>query len=125
MVFENLWPLIFLLAVPVIFVLYLLKQKAKDQEFSSTLLWKEIYKNIEAKHPFEKFKNNILMYIQILLVLLFIAALMAPILKNRGKAGKNVVLILDNSASMEYLYKGEQTRLDAAKRAGRGAAWKV
>lgn len=115
MVFENLWPLIFLLAVPVIFVFYLLKQKAKDQEFSSTLLWKEIYKNIEAKHPFEKFKNNILMYIQILLVLLFIAALMAPILKNRGKAGKNVVLILDNSASMEYLYKGEQTRLDAAK----------
>ncbi len=29
MVFENLWPLIFLLAVPVIFVLYLKKTEGK------------------------------------------------------------------------------------------------
>ncbi len=111
MTVQNLWPLIFLILIPVIILLYLLKQKVKDEPFSSTLLWHEIYKNLEARTPFEKLKQNILMYLQILLMLLLIFALMAPVLKRGGKAQENVILVLDNSASMEYQYDGEETRL--------------
>lgn len=116
MTFQNIWPLFFLVLVPVIIFLYLLKQKAKEQEFSSNILWKEIYKNIEAKNPFEKLKYNILMYLQIILLLLLVAALMAPIIKKGGLVVNNVFVVIDNSASMEYLYDDSHTRLEEAKR---------
>ncbi len=112
MTVQNLWPLVFLSLVPVIILLYLLKQKVKDQPFSSTMLWQEIYKNLEAKTPFEKLKKNILMYMQILLMLLLIFALMAPTLKKGGMLQENVVIVIDNSASMQYLYDEHDTRLE-------------
>ncbi len=113
---QNMWPLAFLMIIPVIILLYLLKQKAKDQTFSSTLLWQEIYKNLEAKTPFEKLKQNILMYLQILLMLLLIFALMAPVLNKGGALQEHAVVVIDNSASMQYLYEGEETRLDYSKK---------
>ena len=61
MAVQNMWPLAFLVLIPVIIILYLLKQKAVDTPFSSNLLWQEIYRNLEAKTPFEKLKQNILM----------------------------------------------------------------
>lgn len=114
MTFSNLWPLGFLVLIPVIILLYLLKQKVKDQPFSSTLLWKEIYKNLEAKTPFEKLKQNILMYLQILAMLILILALMAPVIRNGGFVKRNTILVIDTSASMGTLYKGEKSRLDEA-----------
>lgn len=120
MTVQNMWPLAFLGLIAVIILLYLLKQKAVDTPFSSNLLWQEIYKNLEAKTPFEKLKQNLLMYLQILLMLLLIFALMAPVLRRGGLAGENVVLVLDTSASMDYRYDREDSRLDysikAAKR---------
>lgn len=112
MTVQNMWPLAFLIVIPVIILLYLLKQKVKDEPFSSTLLWQEIYKNLEAKTPFEKLKQNILMYLQILLMLLLIFALMAPVLKKGGILQENTVIVIDNSASMQYLYDDDMSRLD-------------
>lgn len=112
MTVQNLWPLAFLVLVPVIILLYLLKQRVKDEPFSSTMLWQEIYKNLEAKTPFEKLKQNILMYLQILLMLLLIFALMAPVLKKGGLLQENTVFVMDNSASMQYLYDEKDTRLE-------------
>lgn len=112
MTVQNMWPLAFLIIIPVIVLLYLLKQKIKDQPFSSTLLWQEIYKNLEANTPFEKLKRNILMYLQIFLMLLLIFALMAPVLNKGGAVQENAVIVIDNSASMQYLYEGEDSRLD-------------
>lgn len=111
MTVQNMWPLMFLILIPVIILLYILKQKAKDEPFSSTLLWQEIYKNLEAKTPFEKLKQNILMYLQILSMLVLIFALMAPVLKKGGVAEENVILVVDTSASMEYQYDNQDTRL--------------
>lgn len=112
MAVQNMWPLAFLVLIPVIIILYLLKQKAVDTPFSSNLLWQEIYRNLEAKTPFEKLKQNILMYLQLFLMLLLIFALMAPMLKRGGLAGENVVVVVDTSASMEYRYDDEDSRLD-------------
>lgn len=111
---QNLWPLAFLILIPVIIFLYILKEKAKDETFSSTMLWQEIYKNLEAKTPFEKLKHNILMYLQILTMLLLIFALMAPVLKRGGHATENAIIVVDNSASMQHIYDGDDTSLDAA-----------
>ncbi|MDE5863990.1 MAG: VWA domain-containing protein, partial [Lachnospiraceae bacterium] len=116
MTVQNLWPLAFLVLVPVIILLYLLKQKVKDRPFSSVMLWQEIYKNLEAKTPFEKLKQSILMYLQILIMLLLIFALMAPVLKKGGALQENTVIVIDNSASMQYLYDDDDTRLEHSKK---------
>lgn len=112
MSFTYLWPLALLILVPIIIILYMLKQKAEDHRFSSIMLWQEAYKNIEAKKPWEKLKNNLLMYIQILTVVGLILALMAPYLKSGGNAYSNVLIVLDNSGSMNYSYNEEKTRFE-------------
>lgn len=112
MTFGSLWPLALLICIPAIILLYLLKQKAKDEDFSSIFLWKEIYQNLEATTPWEKLKQNILMYLQILCVALIIIGLMAPFLRNGGSGAANVIMVLDNSASMQYHYEDGRSRLD-------------
>lgn len=114
--FVSFWPLALLVLVPIIIILYILKQEAKPLEFSSTMLWREAFRNIEAKKPWEKLRKNILLILQILTVLLFVLALMGPWLK-AGKAHKQVVIVIDSSASMEALYTDKDTRLEAAKSA--------
>ncbi len=111
-----LWPLIFLILVPVIIVLYLLKQKGEEVKIPSTLLWREALKNMEATTPWEKYKHNILMYLQILTLLLLITALLGPIIRHMGSDNDNVILVLDNSASMNTIYEKDTTRLDEAKK---------
>ncbi len=113
--FSSFWPLALLVLVPVIILLYILKQEAKQHSFSSVMLWQEVYRNIEATKPWEKLKKNLLMILQILTVLLFVFALMGPWLKSAGREGEQVILVLDSSASMDTLYDEKQTRLEAAK----------
>lgn len=114
MTISNWWPLALLILVPIIILLYMLKQKAKEYPFSSSMLWREIYNNIEATKPWEKLKKNLLMFLQILTVLLLIFALMAPYLKHGGRRYDNVVIIIDTSASMGIRYNEDHTRLEEA-----------
>lgn len=114
MTITNWWPLALLILIPVIILLYMLKQKAREYPFSSSMLWREIYNNIEATKPWEKLKRNLLMFLQILTVLLLILALMAPYLKHGGKQYDNVVIVIDTSASMGIRYNENRTRLEEA-----------
>ncbi len=112
---THLWPLIFLILVPLIVLLYMLKQKGNDHTVSSTLLWQEAIKNMEATTPWEKYKHNILMYMQILAVLLLMFALMSPFIKQGGRDFAQMVLVIDNSASMNAIYEDDVTRFEEAK----------
>ena len=91
MKFLYLWPLVFLIVVPVIIIMYMLKQRAKDQPFSSIFLWHELYANHEADTPWEKLKKNILLFLQLLALLLLILALCSPYLLSGGKQAENVI----------------------------------
>ena len=51
-----------LLGIPVIILLYLLKQKYKEQEVSSLFLWKKAQMQSLAQEPWQKLKKNILMF---------------------------------------------------------------
>ena len=51
MKFLYLWPFFLLLLIPVIIIMYLLKQKAVDMPIASLFLWKEMYRNVEANTP--------------------------------------------------------------------------
>ena len=63
--FEHLWPLLFLAFVPGIVLLYLLKQKVQTKKVPALNLWQEAFESVQASTPWEKFRNHLLMYLQI------------------------------------------------------------
>ncbi|MDE6014094.1 MAG: BatA and WFA domain-containing protein, partial [Acetatifactor sp.] len=114
MIFESLWPLFFLAAVPIIIILYLLKPKGLDYRISSNLLWKKLLKNEQSRTFFEKFVHNILMYLQILTVALLVVALMSPFVRMDGHGGGRKVLLIDTSGSMQHVGASGKSRLEEA-----------
>ncbi|MCM1100070.1 MAG: VWA domain-containing protein [Clostridium sp.] len=114
MIFESLWPLFFLAAVPVIIILYLLKPKGTDHLISSNLLWKKLLKNEQSRTFFEKFVHNILMYLQILIVALLVIALMSPFINREGQSGQRKILLVDTGGSMQHVGDSGKSRLEEA-----------
>lgn len=114
MIFESLWPLAFLAAVPVVIILYLLKPKGKDYKISSILLWDNLFKNQQSKTFLEKFIHNILMYLQILIILLLVFALMSPYIHRRETDKENVILVFDTSGSMQHDTGNGRMRIEEA-----------
>lgn len=114
MIFESMWPLACLLAVPVVILFYLLKPRGRDTRVSSTLLWEKWFRNQQSKTFLEKFVQNILMYVQILILLLMVLALMSPYLRKPGGGREQAVLVFDTSASMQHDAGNGRTRLEEA-----------
>lgn len=112
---TNLWPLFLLLTIPPVIMLYILKRKYKEEIISSSLLWKEVYKNTRANTPWEKFKKNILLLLQIIIILSVILALMSPFISIGGRSYKNVIIVIDNTASMNTIYNDSNSRLEQGK----------
>ncbi len=114
MKFLYLWPFFLLLLIPVIIVMYLLKQKAVDTPIASLFLWSEMYRNVEANTPWEKLKKNWLLILQILTLIVLILALASPYILSGSVGADHAVIVIDNSASMNAMYDENQTRLEYA-----------
>lgn len=104
----------FLAAVPIIILLYLLKPKGEDYRISSNLLWKKLLKNEQSRTFFEKFVHNILMYLQILIIILLVIALMSPFIRVDNRGGGRKILLVDTSASMQHIGYSGKSRLAEA-----------
>ncbi len=115
MKFMYLWPLALLILIPVIIIMYLMKQKATDTKVPSLFLWKEMYLNRESDTPWEKLKKNLLLMLQIITVLALVLALMGPYIKGRSEVTGSVAVLIDNSGSMSTRVNARETRLDKAK----------
>ncbi|WP_346889824.1 VWA domain-containing protein [Clostridium sp. UBA1056] len=114
MSFLNIWPLVFLITIPFLILLYILKEKSDDLIVSSSIFWEEIYKTLEVNSPFEKLKKNIMLLFQILITLLIILALMNPFLKFMGKEYSELIIVIDTSASMLGISE-DKTCIDRGK----------
>ncbi len=112
---TNVWPLFLFILVPVIVLLYILKQRGTDEIVGSTMLWQETMKHTQANTPWEKYRHHILMYLQIATVILLALCLMAPYLKQGGNDFVQAIIVLDDSASMNAVYDGDLTRFEEAK----------
>lgn len=114
MSFLNIWPLVFLITIPFLILLYILKEKSDDLVVSSSIFWEEIYKTLEVNSPFEKLRKNIMLLLQILITLLIILALMNPFLKFMGKEYSELIIVIDTSASMLGISE-DKTCIDRGK----------
>ena len=124
-------PLAFLwlaLAVPLL-LLYFLKVKRQPRRVSSVLLWSPALRDQQASALFQRLQWDPLLWLQILALLLLVAALARPTVTLQGKGEDRLILVLDTKASMKATDVGGGTRFREAQRraalfideAGRGA----
>lgn len=99
---------------PIIVAMYLLKLRREEQTVSSTFLWQRMVRDVEANAPWQKLRYNLLLLLQLLLLLLLVLALARPFFLTKGIAGRNLIVIIDRSASMGAIDVAP-TRLEAAK----------
>lgn len=111
------WWLLFLPLAAGLILLYLLKLRRRDVVVSSTLLWQQVLQDYQANAPFQKLRRNLLLFIQLLILLLVIAALSRPAMTWLHPGNRHVVLVIDASASMQGT-DVTPSRFAVAKRAG-------
>lgn len=110
------WAALLLFVVPfLVILLYFLKLKRKPLHVPSTFLWKKSIEDLHVNSLFQWLRDNVLLLIQLLILLLLIYALMAFQVHGKAGSGKHYILLVDNSASMSVA-DVEPNRLEAAKR---------
>lgn len=114
MSFGRLWPLIFSLSIVGVILLYMLKQKRKNEDVPSLMLWREVYKDVKAKTPWERLRKNLLMILQILILSLLIFSFLEPLTLFGGREFRNLILVFDTTGSMKGKI-GESSKFEQGK----------
>jgi hypothetical protein len=91
---------VLLLLPPLIALLYFLKLKRKPLQVPSTYLWRKSIEDLHVNSLFQWLRDNLLLLLQILTVLVLVYAVMAFQRHARAGSGRHYILMIDNSASM-------------------------
>jgi len=121
MSFLNPAAFFFLLGIPAVIILHLLKIRRRQAVVSSTLLWADSLRDQQASAPFRRLKPNLLLLLQILTILLLAVALARPVRTVLAPGYARTVFIVDVSASMQATDIAG-SRFGAAKEAALAAA---
>ena len=108
-----------LLTIPPLVLLYFLKLRRKPLSISSTFLWKRAVEDLQVNAPFQKLRNNLLLFLQLLILVLAILALWRPVLDMPQGREKTLIFMIDQSASMSAIEAGGALRLELAKEEAR------
>lgn len=105
----------FLALIPLV-ILYFLKLKRPRVEIPSLALWSSVVNDQRVNSPFQTFKRNMLLLLQLILLTLIILALMQPFLPAGSETSEYIPVLVDCSASMSATVdESGKTRLDVAK----------
>lgn len=104
-----------LLAIPpAILGLYFLKLKRHESVVPSTMLWKRAIEDLHVNSLWQKLRQNLLLYLQLLFVGLLILACIRPGWSGMNRVGERRIYIIDHSASMQASDR-KPSRLDVAR----------
>ncbi len=114
--FVNLFGAWFFLALIPLVILYFLKLRRPKMEVPSLALWQSVVNDQRVNSPFQKFRRNLLLLLQIILLCLLVLALMQPFLSADADVAEYTPLLIDCSASMSATDESTgKSRLDLVK----------
>lgn len=114
MKFLSPWSLWLAAALPAVIALYLLKRKRIVRIVPSTVLWERFLAETQASAPFQRLRQSLLLWLQLILLALAVLAVGRPYFSGLlGEAGLDVI-VLDASASMQATDE-KPSRFDRAK----------
>lgn len=111
---------LFALAVPII-ALYILKLRRRREPVSTLMFWEQLFKERQTTSLFQRLKHLLSLLLQLLFLALLVLAIARPQFAFITKSARQLILIIDNSASMNAVLEldpekpSSETRLDSAK----------
>ncbi len=87
------------LAIPIV-IFYILKIRMRRVPVSTTLFWRQIFEEKQPRSIWQKLRHLLSLLIQLAFLILVVFALSEPIFKWEIREARKLVLVVDNSASM-------------------------
>ncbi len=103
------------LVPPAILMLYFLKLRRKPVEVPSTFLWRRTIEDLHVNSIWQRLRQNLLLYLQLLFLTAIILACLRPGWNGSSTSGKRWIFLIDNSASMQATDESP-SRLEHAKK---------
>lgn len=100
--------------IPIVVLLHFLKLRRSTRRVPSIMFWLSTDEDRRANVPFQRLRNLLLPFLQVLFLLLLVSSVARPALRRPGFMPGKAILIVDNSASMSSS-EMEETRLTLAK----------
>ena len=106
---------LFGLAVPIV-ALYILRLRRRREPVSTLMFWEELFRERQTTSLFQRLKHLLSLLLQLLFLALLVLAVGRPQFAFLTKSARQLVLIIDRSASMNAVEGSEgRTRLESAK----------
>ncbi len=106
--------LLFGLAAPIV-MLYILRLRRRREPVSTLMFWEQIFREKQTTSLFQRLKHLLSLLLQLLFLTLLVLALARPQFAFMAKSARQIILIIDHSASMNAV-DGTLSRLESAKR---------
>ncbi len=111
---------LFGLAIPII-ALYILKLRRRREPVSTLMFWEQLFKERQTTSLFQRLKHLLSLLLQLLFLALLVFAVARPQFAFITKSARQLILIVDHSASMNAVLvldpdnPSSESRLDSAK----------
>lgn len=110
------WQWLLLASIPpLVVLLYFLKLKRQPLEVPSTYLWHRTIEDLHVNSLWQRLRQNLLLFLQLLVLLLALLACLRPTWEGSKLTEDRYIFLVDTSASMSTKDDGKTTRLELAK----------
>lgn len=108
--------LLFGLAIPIV-ALYILRLRRRREPVSTLMFWEELFRERQTTSLFQRLKHLLSLLLQLLFLTLLVLSIARPQFAFITKSARQLVLIIDQSASMNAIEEDTdgRTRLEIAK----------
>ena len=111
MIVQNIWGLLLLLSIPLLVVIYVIKQEHKERSVSSTYLWHLSERFLKKRMPIKRLSGLLAFLLQLAILALLALSATQPAVRMGQIFGH--IVVIDASASMQTEQDGV-TRFEAA-----------